>query len=214
MNKKILSIISASSTIIIASPSLASGFWDNINPFIGANIGMATNSHHHDIAEKYGVPYSTLKSSLGFAFGANIGIRFLDESYIYHPGVQFTYERINDPATLNVATGYGSVDFDVDTKHNLMGGTFDNYIRVIHDEDGLFNNGFIVLGFDLGHIKSKYEILGYNLDDDGTFYGAKIEYLGEIKNGLGFIIGAKLLKTTTEALSTIFTSNFELRYTF
>lgn len=214
MNKKIFGIISASSSILVASPSFASGFWNNINPFIGANVGIVTNSHHYDIAEKYGVQYSTLGSSLGFAFGANVGIRFLDESYIYHPGVQFTYERISDPATLNVATGYGSVDFDIDAAHNLMGAAFDNYIRIIHDEDGLFNNGFLVFGLDIGRIKSKYEVLGYNLDDDGSFYGVNLEYLAEIKNGLGFIVGAKLLKTTTEALSAMFISKVELRYTF
>ena len=212
--------------IAFSQTTFASEPIDFIHPFIEGGIGMTVNTQDNDVAEKYGIPYSTFSANNpNFTYGVNVGSRFLDDSYIYRPGVQFFYNRVTGSGNVNVATGYGSIDFDIDASHNLMGGEFDNYVRVSHNEKSdlsdLFGgrwDGFVVLGLDAGKIKSKYTIsvsgTDYNIKDDGTFYGAKIEYLAESKKGLGFTIGMKLLKTNTEALPTMLITRWGLRYTF
>ena len=205
--------------LICSHSAIASNFFDVVHPFVGGNIGLSVNDQDENVVEKYGVPYSTFSANNpNFVYGINTGIRFLNDSYIYHPGVQMFYNQIIGTTNLNVANAYyGSDDYSQDASHNLFGGEFDNYIRVVNNEKSLFSdkwNGFVVFGFDIGKIKSKYEFMGYDIKDDGNFYGAKIEYLAENNSGFGFTIGMKLLKTTTEALPTILISNFGLRQTF
>ena len=209
--------------IAVSQTTFAAEPIDFIHPFLEGAIGVTVNSQDTGVAEKYGIPYSTFSAkNPNFTYGVNAGVRLLDNSYIYHPGFQMFYNGITGSGNLNVATGYGSVDFDIDASHNLIGGEFDNYIRVSHNEKSdLFGgrwDGFVVLGLDAGKIKSEYTIslsgTDYNIKDDGSFYGAKIEYLAESKKGLGVTIGMKLLTTNTEALPTILITRWGLRYTF
>lgn len=205
---------------IMSQPAFAANS-GSIHPFIGGELGMSVHMQDSDIAEEYGIPYSTFSArNPNFLYGANAGIRFLDNSYIYRPGFQLFYNRITGSANLNVATGYGSIDYDIDTAHNLIGGEFDNYLRVAHNESCEFFDSrcdnFIVLGLDWGKIKSTYTITDTDDDikDDGNFYGVKLEWLTETKNGLGVTVNMKLLKTDTEALPTLLVTKFGLRYTF
>jgi len=210
--------------VVISQAALASNFVDVIHPFIEGSIGITVNSQKTDVAEeKYGIPYSTFSANNpSLTYGINAGVRLFDAASIYHPGIQVFYNGITGSGNLNVASAYGSTDFDIDASHNLYGGEFDNYIRVEHNEKSdIFGdrwNGYIVLGLDLGKIKSKYSIslsgTDFNIKDDGSFYGAKIEYLTENTQGLGITISMKLLKTDTEALSTMLITRWGVRYTF
>ena len=207
------------------SANLASNSVDFIHPFIGGEIGITVNNQHMDVAEReYSIPYSTFSANNpNFTYGVNAGVRLLDDSHIFHPGFQAFYNGIIGSGNLNVANPYGSTDFELDATHNLYGCEFDNYIRMVHNEKSdIFKgdemNGYIVFGLDVGKIKSKYTIslsgTDYNIKDDGTFYGAKIEYVAENTKGLGLTIGMKLLKTNTDALSTVLITRWGLRYTF
>lgn len=211
--------------VIISQSVLASNSVDFIRPFIEGGIGVTVNSQNMDVArKKYDIPYSTFSANNpNFTYGVNAGVRLLDDSYIYHPGFQMFYNGITGSGNLNVANPYGSTDFELDASHNLYGCEFDNYIRVAHNEKsdvfkGNKVNGYIVFGLDVGNIKSKYTIslsgTDYNIKDNGTFYGAKIEYLLEDTKGFGITIGMKLLKTNTDALSTVLITRWGLRYTF
>ena len=209
---------------IISKPTFASDSSNFIRPFLEGGIGITVNTQDYDVAERYGIQYSTFSTNNpSFTYGFNVGMRFLDDSYIYHPGLQAFYNGVTGSGNLNVATAYGSTDFNIDASHNLIGGEFDNYIRVQHNErSDLFHgdkyDSFVVLGLDTGKIKSKYTIslsgTDYNIKDDGTFYGAKIEYLAESTQGLGITVSMKLLKTNAEALSTMLITRFGVRYTF
>lgn len=210
--------------IIVSQTTFASESIDFLHPFLEGGIGITVNTQDNNVAEKHGIPYSTFSANNpNFTYGVNAGVRLLDDSYIYHPGFQVFYNRIIGSGNLNIANAYGSDDFELDASHNLYGGEFDNYIRILHNEkSSVFNgnevNGYIVFGFDVGKIKSKYTIrlsgTDYNIKDDGTFYGAKIEYILEETKGFGITIGMKLLKTNAEALSTMLITRFGLRYTF
>ena len=204
--------------IMALQPSFAN---DIFHPFIGANLGVSVNSYDTNVGKKYGVPFSTFGSAdyMALTYGANAGIRFLDNSRIYHPGINLFFEQIEDYVELKVATEYGvTINAGGDSVHTLFGGEFDNYIRVAHN-DTLFVGGktdtFLIFGIDIGKIKSKYELLGENLSEDGTFFGGKIEALIESDNGIGFNISCRLLGTTgMEAISSIFSTRLGVRYTF
>ena len=212
----------ASAFIIISTSSFASNITDNITPFVGIDIGITNNFYDHDIAEKYGIPYSTLYSKLfqSFTYGINIGTSFLDDTHIYHPGIQLFYNRINDTAILNVATGYGNVEFVVDATYNLSGIEFDNYIRITHNKRDIFGtkcDSFLVLGLDIGKIKSTYKLADFSsvkIHEDGTFYGAKLEGISQYRNGIGFSVSFKLLKADIEALPYMTMTHIGIRYTF
>lgn len=210
--------------IIVSQTTFASESIDFVHPFLEGGVGITVNTQDNNVAEKYGIPYSTFSANNpNFTYGVNAGVRLLDDSYIYHPGFQVFYNRIIGSGNLNVANAYGSTDFELDAYHNLYGGEFDNYIRILHDEksdvfNGEKSNGYIIFGLDAGKIKSKYTIrlsgTDYNIKDNGAFYGVKIEYLLENTKGLGIAIGMKLLKTNTEALSTMLITRCGLRYIF
>jgi hypothetical protein len=199
---------------ICSQQSFASQIFDKIHPFITAEMGATVNAQNNGVMEKYGVPYSTLSSDgMNFTYGGNFGIRFLDDSHIYHPGIQMFYNHVTGDAKLDVASAYGSTKFNIDTSHNLFGAEFDNYIR-IDEQDG--QQVFIVLGLDAGTIRSTYtpEFINTDIKDNGNFYGAKIEYVAEDARGFGLSISMKFLKTDTEALSHILLNRIGLRYTF
>ena len=212
---------------IASQSSFAASSFGTVKPFVGLETGTTNNfyddSYVEGILNTYGFYNTKLSSSIfsSFLYGANVGLRFLDDSHIYHPGVQLYYKKIKDSATLSVPVPpYGEMKFDIDAKYTLTGFSFDNYIRVAHDAPNAKETQydmFIILGLEAGNVKSNYKSADFTsmqMDEKGNFYGVKVEGLWEFSNGLGYDFNLSFLKADIDASPYILTAKLGLRYTF
>lgn len=212
---------------IASQTSFAASSFNTVKPFVGLEIGTTNNfyddSYIENTANAYGFYNTKLSSSIlsSLLYGANVGVRFLDDSHIYHPGAQLYYKKIKDSATLSVPVPpYGDMKFDIDANYTLTGFSFDNYIRVMHDAPNaqeIQYDMFVVLGLEAGNIKSNYKSADFTLmqmNEKGSFYGAKVEGLWEFSNGLGYNFNISFLKADIDASPYILTFKMGLRYTF
>ena len=178
--------------------------------FVGANIIAAAPFY---------TEYDFLNDPFGFGWGIDAGIKFRKNKYIYHPGIKFSYQQVNNSGDFDIGYMYDYIDLNV--SHNTYFVSFENHIRIAYNEPSIFGgynvNDFFVFGVGIGKINSEYELANYTtnkIKDKGDIFVLNLGYYSQFDNGLGIVLDTKYYFPNNQTVSAIMTIELGLRYAF
>lgn len=186
----------------------------HLHPFIEADATISKTFPKTVDALK---PYGTLESDFNMNWSMNTGMRFLEDKYLYHPGISMFYNKVKE----NINFNYGVGKISGDTDRDIYGISLDNYIHLSYDKPSSISDEyktFLIFGLKVGTIKTTYNMKGLldgtHIKDDGEVYGAGLAYLKESNGGLGVVFDFTYLYSTEQATNSIIQTKLGLRYTF